>query len=42
MEERMKWLEILHGEGAIVEIRSISPKPVLSGYFKVGSPNILS
>lgn len=42
MEERMKWLEILHGEGAIVEIRSISPKPVLSGYFKVGSPNILT
>lgn len=42
MEESLKWLSILHNEGDIVEIRSISPRPVLSGYFKVGSPNIMS
>ena len=42
MDNILNWLSILHNEGDIVELRSISPKPVVSGYFKVGSPNILA
>lgn len=38
----VKWLLLLHEPDEIVEIRSIDPKPVISGYFKAGSPAILS
>lgn len=38
----VKWLQLLHEPGDVVEIRSIDPKPVISGYFKVGSPAIQS
>ena len=38
----VKWLQLLHEPGDVVEIRSIDPKPVISGYFKAGSPAIQS
>jgi len=38
----VKWLQLLHEPDDVVEIRSIDPKPVISGYFKAGSPAIQS
>ena len=40
MEDRVNWLTLLHDPDDIVEIRSIDPKPVISGYFKASSPAI--
>ena len=40
MDNGMNWLSVLHEPDDIVEIRSIDPKPVISGYFKANSPNI--
>ena len=40
MDNLVNWLRLLHGEDDIVEIRSISPKPVISGYFRVGSDRL--
>lgn len=40
MDFTMKWLTLLHGPDDIVEIRSIDPKPIISGYFKASSPAI--
>lgn len=40
MEDRVNWLTLLHEPDEIVEIRSIDPKPVISGYFKANSPAI--
>ena len=37
-----KALSLLHDPDDIVEIRSIDPKPTISGYFKAGSPNIFT
>ncbi len=34
-------LAVLHGPTDIVEIRSVDPKPTLSGYFKASSDNIV-
>lgn len=42
MDNTMKWLELLHKPGDIIEIRSIDPKPVVSGYFRVGSERLAS
>ncbi len=36
----MKWLRLLHAPEEIIEIRSIDPKPVISGYFRADSPRI--
>lgn len=36
----MNWLSLLHDPDEIVEIRSIDPKPVVSGYFKADSDAI--
>ena len=38
----MNNLAYLHSDDEIIEIRSIDPKPTISGYFKSGSPNIVS
>lgn len=38
--EILKNLAILHPEGGIVELRSIGPRPVISGYFRIDSPRI--
>ena len=38
----MNWISLLHGPDDIVDIRSVDPKPVVSGYFKASSPNIAS
>lgn len=35
-----EWLMLLHNTEDIIEIRSIDPKPVISGYFQAGSPAI--
>ena len=40
MDVTMNWLSLLHDPDEIVEIRSIDPKPTVSGYFKAGSPAI--
>ena len=37
MDIALKWLTLLHNPEDIVEIRSIDPKPVISGYFKADS-----
>ena len=36
----MNWLRLLHAPEEIIEIRSIDPKPVISGYFRADSPRI--
>ncbi len=36
----MNWLHLLHEPDEIIEIRSIDPKPVISGYFRADSPRI--
>ncbi len=36
----MNWLQLLHEPDEIIEIRSIDPKPVISGYFRADSPRI--
>ena len=38
----MNNLAYLHADDEIIEIRSIDPKPAISGYFKAGSQNIIS
>ena len=40
MELAVKWLSLLHEPDAIIEIRSIDPKPIVSGYFRADSPRI--
>ena len=40
MDGILKDLLLLHDPGDIVEIRSIDPKPTISGYFRADSPNI--
>lgn len=40
MELAVKWLSLLHEPDAIIEIRSIDPKPIVSGYFRADSPHI--
>lgn len=40
MDLTMNTLSLLHDPDEIVEIRSIDPKPVISGYFKADSPAI--
>lgn len=40
MDVTVNWLSLLHEPDEIVEIRSIDPKPVVSGYFKANSPAI--
>ena len=40
MDNGMNWVSLLHAPDDIVEIRSIDPKPVISGYFRADSPNI--
>ncbi len=40
MDGVLSWLHLLHNPEDIVEIRSIEPKPVISGIFKADSPNI--
>lgn len=42
MQDLLRWINVLHNSDDVVEIRSISPKPVISGYFRAGSPNIAS
>ena len=36
----MNWLRLLHAPEEIIEIRSIDPKPVISGYFRADSSRI--
>ena len=40
MDIRMSGLDLLHEPDEIIEIRSIDPKPVISGYFRADSPAI--
>lgn len=40
MDVTVNWLSLLHEPDEIVEIRSIDPKPVVSGYFRADSPAI--
>ena len=40
MDGILKNLLLLHDPEDIVEIRSIDPKPTISGYFRADSPNI--
>ena len=40
MDDTLSWLRLLHDPDEIIEIRSIDPKPVISGYFRVDSPAI--
>lgn len=40
MDNLMSWLHVLHEEDEIVEIRSIDPKPTISGYFRANSPHL--
>ena len=40
MELAVKWRSLLHEPDAIIEIRSIDPKPTVSGYFRADSPRI--
>lgn len=42
MDFTMKWLQLLHDKSDIVEVRSISPKPVISGYFTANSPALVT
>lgn len=41
MELAVKWLSLLHEPDAIIEIRSIDPKPTVSGYFRADSRALL-
>ena len=34
MDDTLNWLRLLHDPDEIIEIRSIDPKPVISGYFR--------
>ncbi len=40
MNEMTEALTLLHEPEEIIEIRSISPRPVISGYFRADSPNV--
>ena len=40
MDVTLSWLSVLHEPDEIIEIRSIDPKPVISGYFRADSPAI--
>ncbi len=40
MDDTLNWLKLLHDPDEIIEIRSIDPKPVISGYFRADSPAI--
>ena len=40
MDITMSWLSLLHDPDEIIEIRSIDPKPVVSGYFRADSKAI--
>ena len=42
MDNLLNWLSVLHDKEDIVELRSIGPKFVISGYFKAGSPKIIT
>ena len=42
MDGILNSLTLLHAPDDIVEIRSIDPKPTISGYFKAGSLNLAS
>lgn len=41
MDDTINWLNLLHEPDEVIEIRSIDPKPVVSGYFKANSPAIV-
>ena len=38
----LRGVSLLHAPDDIVEIRSIEPKPIVSGYFRANSPAIQS
>ena len=40
MDITMNWISLLHEPDEIIEIRSIDPKPVISGYFRADSSAI--
>ena len=40
MDIMVSGLSLLHEPDEIIEIRSIDPKPVISGYFRADSPAI--
>ncbi len=40
MDDTVNWLNLLYEPDEVIEIRSIDPKPVVSGYFKASSPAI--
>lgn len=40
MDVTVNGLSLLHEPDEVIEIRSIDPKPVISGYFKANSPAI--
>ena len=40
MDVMVSGLSLLHEPDEIIEIRSIEPKPVISGYFRADSPAI--
>ena len=40
MDVILNGLSLLHEPDEIIEIRSIDPKPVISGYFRADSPAI--
>lgn len=42
MDVTMNWIQLLHESNDIIEIRSIDPKPVISGYFRADSPAIIA
>ena len=42
MELAVKWLSLLHEPDAIIEIRSIDPKPTVSGYFRADTEIIVT
>ena len=42
MDITMNWISLLHEPDEIIEIRSIDPKPVISGYFKADSSAIVT
>ena len=41
MDGILNFLKLLHDDSDIVEIRSIDPKPTISGYFRADSQNIM-
>lgn len=42
MDGILKNLQLLHNPDEIVEIRSIDPRPTISGYFRADSPNLVT